>query len=110
MTAIDDRNLGEDLILKMMKLLLMISITMSIASVIIEISFMDQYIISAMVNASLLGIDLLEFLAILALFMIPVVRLSIMAIEFCKSGNYINGVTESFVLIIILVLAARIVI
>jgi hypothetical protein len=110
MTAIDDRNLGEDLILKMMKLLLMISITMSIASVIIEISFMDQYIISAMVNASLLGIDLLEFLAILALFMIPVVRLSIMAIEFCKLGNYINGVTESVVLIIILVLAARIVI
>jgi|TARA_B110000263_G_scaffold247948_1_gene261800 hypothetical protein len=110
MTAIDERNLGEDLILKMMKLLLMISITMSIASVIIEISFMDQYIISAMVNASLLGIDLLEFLAILALFMIPVVRLSIMAIEFCKLGNYINGVTESVVLIIILVLAARIVI
>ena len=110
MTVIDEKNKVEYLILKIMKLLLMISITMSIASVIIEISFMDQYIISAMVNTSLLGINLLEFLAILALFMIPVIRLSIMAIEFCKSGNYINGVTESVVLIIILVLAARIVI
>ncbi|MCH2404359.1 MAG: hypothetical protein MK229_04550 [Nitrososphaerales archaeon] len=110
MTVIDEKNKVEYLILKIMKLLLMISITMSIASVIIEISFMDQYIISAMVNTSLLGINLLEFLAILALFMIPVIRLSIMAIEFYKSGNYINGVTESVVLIIILVLAARIVI
>ncbi len=110
MTVIDEKNKVEYLILKIMKLLLMISITMSIASVIIEISFMDQYIISAMVNTSLLGINLLEFLAILALFMIPVIRLSIMAIEFCKSGNYINGVTESVVLIIILVLASRIVI
>ena len=110
MTVIDEKNKVEYLILKIMKLLLMISITMSISSVIIEISFMDQYIISAMVNTSLLGINLLEFLAILALFMIPVIRLSIMAIEFYKSGNYINGVTESVVLIIILVLAARIVI
>ncbi len=110
MTVIDEKNKVEYLILKIMKLLLMISITMSIASVIIEISFMDQYIISAMVNTSLLGINLLEFLAILALFMIPVIRLSIMAIEFYKSGNYINGVTESVVLIIILVLSARIVI
>ena len=110
MTVIDEKNKVEYLILKIMKLLLMISITMSIASVIIEISFMDQYIISAMVNTSLLGINLLEFLAILALFMIPVIRLSIMAIEFYKSGNYINGVTESVVLFIILVLAARIVI
>tara|TARA_B100001013_G_scaffold120890_1_gene70121 strand:- start:401 stop:733 length:333 start_codon:yes stop_codon:yes gene_type:complete len=110
MTVIDEKNKVEYLILKIMKLLLMISITMSIASVIIEISFMDQYIISAMVNTSLLGIDLLEFLAILALFMIPVIRLSIMAIEFYKSGSYINGVTESVVLIMILVLAARIVI
>jgi len=110
MAVINEKNKVEDSILKMMKLLLMISVTMSIASVIIEISFMDQYIINAMLNTSLLGIDLLKFLAILALFMIPVVRLSIMAIEFCKSGNYINGVTESVVLIIILVLAARIVI
>ena len=110
MTVIDEKNKVEYLILKIMKLLLMISITMSIASVIIEISFMDQYIISAMVNTSLLGINLLEFLAILALFMIPVIRLSIMAIEFYKSGNYINVMTESVVLIIILVLAARIVI
>ncbi len=110
MTVIDEKNKVEYLILKIMKLLLMISITMSIASVIIEISFMDQYIISAMVNTSLLGINLLEFLAILALFMIPVIRLSIMAIEFYKSGNYINVMTESVVLIIILVLSARIVI
>ena len=110
MTVIDEKNKVEDSILKIMKLLLITSVTMSIASVIIEISFMDQYIISAMVNTSLLGIDLLKFLAILALFMIPVIRLSIMAIEFYKSGNYTNVMTESVVLIIILVLAARIVI
>ena len=110
MTVINEKNKVENSILKIMKLLLITSVTMSIASVIIEISFIDQYIISAMVNTSLLGIDLLKFLAILALFMIPVIRLSLMAIGFYKSGDYINGVTESVVLIIILVLAVRIVI
>jgi len=110
MTVINEKNKVEDSILKIMRLLLITSVTMSIASVLIEVSFMDQYIINAMLNTSLLGIDLLKFLAILALFMIPVIRLSIMAIEFYKSGSYINGVTESVVLIMILVLAARIVI
>ena len=95
MTMINEKNKVEDSILKIMRLLLITSVTMSIASVLIEVSFMDQYIINAMLNTSLLGIDLLKFLAILALFMIPVIRLSIMTIEFCKSGNYINGVTES---------------
>ena len=110
MTMINEKNKVEDSILKIMRLLLITSVTMSIASVLIEVSFMDQYIINAMLNTSLLGIDLLKFLAILSLFMIPVIRLSIMAIEFYKSGSHINGVTESVVLIMILVLAVRIVI
>ena len=56
MTMINEKNIVEDSILKIMRLLLITSVTMSIASVLIEVSFMDQYIINAMLNTSLLGI------------------------------------------------------
>ena len=53
--------------------------------------------------------NLLGFAIIFLLFMIPVSRSTIMIIEFSKSDNQINGLSEVVVLGIILVLVARII-
>ena len=100
----------EKLILLVIKTLLFISITISIVTVMIDLSYMNQYINNTILSTKLLGINFLQFIVVFTLFMIPISRLAIMIREFSKSDKYMNVVTELVVLIIILVLAARIVI
>ena len=81
-------------------------IALTIISVILEISFSQDIWLDSLRIA---GINLLDFVIIFLLFMIPVSRLSIMIREFSKSKNHINAVSEVVVLGIILVLVARII-
>tara|TARA_B100000029_G_scaffold508496_1_gene595507 strand:+ start:26644 stop:26955 length:312 start_codon:yes stop_codon:yes gene_type:complete len=96
----------ENLTLTVIKTILILVIALTIISVILEISFSQDIWLDSLRIA---GMNLLDFVIIFLLFMIPVSRLSIMIREFSKSKNHINAVSEVVVLGIILVLVARII-
>ncbi|MBH58984.1 MAG: hypothetical protein CMO19_01015 [Thaumarchaeota archaeon] len=96
----------ENLTLTVIKTILILVIALTIISVILEISFSQDIWLDSLRIA---GMNLLDFVIIFLLFMIPVSRLSIMIREFSRSKNHINAVSEVVVLGIILVLVARII-
>ena len=102
----NENNKLENLISTVIKIILMFVILLTITSVILEISFSQDILIDSF---EISGMNLLNFTIIL-LFMIPVSRSTIMIIEFLKSDNQINAVSELVVLGIILGLGIRIII
>ena len=103
----NENNKLEKLTLTVIKTILMAVISLTIISVILEISFSQDILVNSI---GIAGMNLLGFAIIFLLFMIPVSRSTIMIIEFSKSDNQINGLSEVVVLGIILVLVARIII
>ena len=103
----NENNKLENLTLTVIKTILIFVILLTIASVILEISFSQDILIDSF---EISGMNLLDFSIIFLLFMIPVSRSTIMIIEFSKSDNQINAVSELVVLGIILGLVARIII
>ena len=101
----NENNKLENSISTVIKTILIFVILLTIASVILEISFSQDILIDSF---EISGMNLLDFTIIL-LFMIPISRSTIMIIEFSKSDNQINGLSEVVVLGIILVLVARII-
>jgi len=102
----NENNKLEKLTLTVIKTILMAVISLTIISVILEISFSQDILVNSI---GIAGMNLLGFAIIFLLFMIPVSRSTIMIIEFSKSDNQINGLSEVVVLGIILVLVARII-
>ena len=103
----NENNKLENLISTVIKTILMFVILLTITSVILEISFSQDILIDSF---EISGMNLLDFSIIFLLFMIPVSRSTIMIIEFLKSDNQINAVSELVVLGIILGLGIRIII
>lgn len=103
----NENNKLENLTLTVIKTILILVISLTITSVILEVSF-SQGILFDSIEIS--GMNLLDFSIIFLLFMIPVSRSTIMIIEFSKLDNQINAVSELVVLGIILGLVARIII
>ena len=103
----NDNNKLENLTLVVIKIILAIVISLTIISAILEISFSKDILGDSI---GILGMNLLDFAIIFLLFIIPVSRSTIMIVEFSKSGNQINAVSEVVVLGIILGLVARIII
>ena len=103
----NENNKLENLTLTVIKTILIFVILLTIASVILEISFSQDILIDSF---EISGMNLLDFSIIFLLFMIPVSRSTIMIIEFSKLDNHINAVSELVVLGIILGLVARIII
>ena len=103
----NENNKLEKLTLTVIKTILMAVISLTIISVILEISFSQDILIDSF---EISGMNLLDFSIIFLLFMIPVSRSTIMIIEFSKLDNHINAVSELVVLGIILGLVARIII
>ena len=103
----NENNKLEKSISTVIKTILIFVILLTIASVILEISFSQDILIDSF---EISGMNLLDFSIIFLLFMIPVSRSTIMIIEFSKLDNHINGVSELVVLGIILGLVARIII
>ena len=102
----NENNKLEKLTLTVIRTILILVISLTIISVILEISFSKDILGDSI---GILGMNLLDFAIIFLLFMIPVSRSTIMIIEFSKSDNQINGLSEVVVLGIILVLVARII-
>ena len=102
----NENNKLEKLTLTVIKTILMAVISLTIISVILEISFSQDILVNSI---GIAGMNLLGFAIIFLLFMIPVSRSTIMIIEFSKLDNQINAVSELVVLGIILVLVARII-
>ena len=102
-----ENNKLEKSISTVIKTILIFVILLTIASVILEISFSQDILIDSF---EISGMNLLDFSIIFLLFMIPVSRSTIMIIEFSKLDNQINAVSELVVLGIILGLVARIII
>ena len=102
-----ENNKLENLTLVVIRTILIFVILLTIASVILEISFSQDILIDSF---EISGMNLLDFSIIFLLFMIPVSRSTIMIIEFSKLDNQINAVSELVVLGIILGLVARIII
>ena len=102
-----ENNKLENSISTVIKTILIFVILLTIASVILEISFSQDILIDSF---EISGMNLLDFSIIFLLFMIPVSRSTIMIIEFSKLDNHINAVSELVVLGIILGLVARIII
>ncbi|MCH2396998.1 MAG: hypothetical protein MK227_02155 [Nitrososphaerales archaeon] len=102
-----ENNKLENSISTVIKTILIFVILLTIASVILEISFSQDILIDSF---EISGMNLLDFSIIFLLFMIPVSRSTIMIIEFSKLDNQINAVSELVVLGIILGLVARIII
>ena len=102
-----ENNKLENSISTVIKTILIFVILLTITSVILEISFSQDILIDSF---EISGMNLLDFSIIFLLFMIPVSRSTIMIIEFLKSDNQINAVSELVVLGIILGLVARIII
>ncbi len=102
-----ENNKLENSISAVIKTILIFVILLTIASVILEISFSQDILIDSF---EISGMNLLDFSIIFLLFMIPVSRSTIMIIEFSKLDNQINAVSELVVLGIILGLVARIII
>ena len=103
----NDNNKLENLTLVVIKIILAIVISLTIISAILEISFSKDILGGSI---GILGMNLFDFAIIFLLFIIPVSRSTIMIVEFSKSGNQINAVSEVVVLGIILGLVARIII
>ena len=103
----NENNKLENLVSTVIKTILMFVILLTITSVILEISFSQDILIDSF---EISGMNLLDFTTIFLIFMIPVSRSTIMIIEFLKSDNQINAVSELVVLGIILGLVARIII
>ena len=103
----NENNKLEKLTLTVIKTILMAVISLTIISVILEISFSQDILVNSI---GIAGMNLLGFAIIFLLFMIPVSRSTIMIIEFSKLDNQINAVSELVVLGIILGLVARIII
>ena len=103
----NEDNKLENSISTVIKTILIFVILLTIASVILEISFSQDILIDSF---EISGMNLLDFSIIFLLFMIPVSRSTIMIIEFSKLDNQINAVSELVVLGIILGLVARIII
>ena len=101
-----ENNKLENSISTVIKTILILVISLTIISVILEISFSQDILVDSI---EISGMNLLDFTIIL-LFMIPVSRSTIMIIEFSKLDNQINAVSELVVLGIILGLVARIII
>ena len=101
-----ENNKLENSISAVIKTILIFVILLTIASVILEISFSQDILVDSI---EISGMNLLDFTIIL-LFMIPVSRSTIMIIEFSKLDNQINAVSELVVLGIILGLGIRIII
>ena len=102
-----ENNKLENSISTVIKTILIFVILLTIASVILEISFSQDILIDSF---EISGMNLLDFSIIFLLFMIPVSRSTIMIIEFSKLDNHINAVSELVVLGIILGLGIRIII
>ena len=102
-----ENNKLENSISTVIKTILIFVILLTIASVILEISFSQDILIDSF---EISGMNLLDFSIIFLLFMIPVSRSTIMIIEFSKLDNQINAVSELVVLGIILGLGIRIII
>ena len=102
----NENNKLEKLTLTVIRTILILAISLTIISVILEISFSQDILVDSI---GISGMNLLDFTIIL-LFMIPVSRSTIMIIEFLKSDNQINAVSELVVLGIILGLGIRIII
>ena len=102
----NENNKLEKLTLTVIRTILILVISLTIISVILEISFSQDILVDSI---EISGMNLLNFTIIL-LFMIPVSRSTIMIIEFLKSDNQINAVSELVVLGIILGLGIRIII
>ena len=98
----NENNKLEKLTLTVIRTILILVISLTIISVILEISFSQDILVDSI---EISGMNLLDFTIIL-LFMIPVSRSTIMIIEFLKSDNQINAVSELVVLGIILGLVA----
>ena len=98
-----ENNKLENSISTVIKTILIFVILLTIASVILEISFSQDILIDSF---EISGMNLLDFSIIFLLFMIPVSRSTIMIIEFSKLDNQINAVSELVVLGIILGLVA----
>ena len=103
----NENNKLENSISTVIKTILIFVILLTIASVILEISFSQDILIDSF---EISGMNLLDFSIIFLLFMIPVSRSTIMIIEFSKLDNQINAVSELAVLGIILGLVTRIII
>jgi len=103
----NDNNKLENLTLVVIKIILAIVISLTIISAILEISFSKDILGDSI---GILGMNLLDFAIIFLLFIIPVSRSTIMIVEFSKSDNQINAVSEVVVLGIILGLVVRIII
>ena len=103
----NENNKLEKLTLTVIKTILMAVISLTITSVILEVSFSQDILFDSI---EISGMNLLDFTTIFLIFMIPVSRSIIMIIEFSKSNNQINAVSELVVLGIILGLVTRIVI
>ena len=103
----NENNKLEKLTLTVIKTILMAVISLTIISVILEISFSQDILVNSI---GIAGMNLLGFAIIFLLFIIPISRSTIMIVEFSKSGNQINAVSEVVVLGIILGLVARIII
>ena len=102
----NENNKLEKLTLTVIRTILILVISLTIISVILEISFSQDILVDSI---EISGMNLLDFTIIL-LFMIPVSRSTIMIIEFSKLDNQINAVSELVVLGIILGLGIRIII
>ena len=98
----NENNKLEKLTLTVIRTILILVISLTIISVILEISFSQDILVDSI---EISGMNLLDFTIIL-LFMIPISRSTIMIIEFLKSDNQINAVSELVVLGIILGLVA----
>ena len=102
-----ENNKLENSISTVIKTILIFVILLTITSVILEISFSQDILIDSF---EISGMNLLDFSIIFLLLMIPIIRSTIMIIEFSKLDNQINAVSELVVLGIILGLVARIII
>ena len=103
----NENNKLEKLTLTVIRTILILVISLTIISVILEISFSQDILVNSI---GIAGMNLLGFAIIFLLFMIPVSRSTIMIIEFSKLDNQINAVSELVVLGIILGLGIRIII
>ena len=103
----NENNKLESLTLTVIKTILILVISLTITSVILEVSFSQDILFDSI---GISGMNLLDFTTIFLIFMIPVSRSIIMIIEFSKSNNQINAVSELAVLGIILGLVTRIII
>ena len=103
----NENNKLESLTLTVIKTILILVISLTITSVILEVSFSQDILFDSI---GISGMNLLDFTTIFLIFMIPVSRSIIMIIEFSKANNQINAVSELAVLGIILGLVTRIII